>query len=573
MSGIIGCIDPDGVDMERFREAARSCAYRGELEVALQTGTVAMGTLARPGEHRRTSSTGTSTLVLDGRVDAVIRARRVSDSKPGVSLLHAEIERNGADALNDFAAEFALASVRPVSGEMLLARDAFGLHPLYVAWRGRRFGFVSDPGVLVELGLATGDLDADVVVDYLAGCRPGDGRTAFQGVRELVPGTWLRVDVGGSSLEGRWFEPERLRGPVLRGSEAIEATQEAVTAAVISRAAGRRVGVSLSGGRDSGSVAVAAARAGIDAPGITQTFDADLPLREEHLARELCREHGLEWLSAPVPSCPDDAALAEVPEWSGTPLASVAPHAIAVVDVAVSSGLEVVLTGEGGEPLFTSWDIAVADLVRTGHPAAALRAARNFRSVWGRSYARQMKVAARAATPRALLAARERIRPVPPWVRGKAHRTLQIDAAPRSDRHALLTALVSPDPAGYDLEERLYQTRGVQPGYPLLDLRVVSVALSLDLADRAPITTPKPVLAGAFLGELAGSRVKMSFEPYFRRLATRMHRTYPGLFSRESCVARLGFIDPDGLWAIHEPDWLVDSLGIGVVELWLRRRV
>jgi asparagine synthetase B (glutamine-hydrolysing) len=263
-----------------------------------------------------------------------------------------------------------------------------------------------------------------------------------------------------------------------------------------------------------------------------------------------------------------------VPEWSGTPLTYLAvPQATAVVDVAASSGLQVVLTGEGGEPLFTSWDIAVADLVRTGHPAAALRAARNFRSVWGRSYARQMKVAARAAMPRAFLAARERIRPVPPWVRGKARRSLKIDAAPRSERQSLLTALSSPDPAGYDLEERLYQTRGVEPGYPLLDLRVVSVALSLDLAHRAPITTPKPMLAAAFLGDLAESRVKMSFEPYYRRLATRMHRTYPGLFSRESCVCRLGFIEPNGLDAINEPEWLVDSLGIGMVELWLRRRL
>jgi asparagine synthetase B (glutamine-hydrolysing) len=384
----------------------------------------------------------------------------------------------------------------------------------------------------------------------------------------------LRVDLGGHSLEGRWFEPERLRGPLLRGSEAVEATREAVTAAVLSRAAGRRVGVSLSGGRDSGSVAVAAARADIDVTGVTQTFDPDLSVREEHLARALCRRHGLDWLPAPVLSCPDPATLAEVPEWSGTPLTYLAvPQATAVVDVAASSGLQVVLTGEGGEPLFTSWDIAVADLVRTGHPAAALRAARNFRSVWGRSYARQMKVAARAAMPRALLAARERIRPVPPWVRGKARRSLKIDAAPRSERQSLLTALSSPDPAGYDLEERLYQTRGVEPGYPLLDLRVVSVALSLDLAHRAPITTPKPMLAAAFLGDLAESRVKMSFEPYYRRLATRMHRTYPGLFSRESCVCRLGFIEPNGLDAINEPEWLVDSLGIGMVELWLRRRL
>jgi hypothetical protein len=173
--------------------------------------------------------------------------------------------------------------------------------------------------------------------------------------------------------------------------------------------------------------------------------------------------------------------------------------------------------------------------------------------------------------PRVLLAARERIRPAPPWVRGRAHGSPRIDAPLRSDRQVLLTALSCPDPAGYDLQERLYQTRGVEPAYPLLDLRVVSVALSLDLIHRAPITSPKPMLEAAFLGDLAESRVKMSFEPYYRRLAKRMHETYPDLFSRESRVCSLGFIDPERLGAIDDPEWLVDSLGIGMVELWLRR--
>jgi asparagine synthase (glutamine-hydrolysing) len=513
--------------------------------------------------------------VLDGRVDAVLRSRRGSSlDGSALALLHESVERDGPSTLNDFAAEFALVVVRAGSGETLLARDAFALHPLYVAGWGRRFAYASDPVALINLGLATGELDVPFVAAYLARREPSDGRTAFRDVRELLPGTWLCFDAQGRRREGRWFDPERLRGPRLRPSEAVDATREAVTAAVVSRTAGQRVGISLSGGRDSGSVAIAAARAGIDATGITQTFDPDLPVSEEHLARALCERYGLAWLPAPVPSCPSPGALEAVPRWSGTPLSYFAfPQATSVVDSAATAEIDVVLTGEGGEPLFTATDVAVLDLLRTGHLPSAWRASRMFRSAWGGSYVKQLKVAGKAIAPRSLLLLRESVRPVPPWLRGRVPRSVTADAPQRSDRQSLLTALRDAPPAGYDLQERLFQTRGVIPAYPLLDLRVVSVALSLGLRERAPIQHPKPMLAAAFLGELAESRVKMSFEPYYKRLARQMHRAYPDVFSQDSLACRYGLLEPAGLASIDDDHFLIESLGIAVVEMWLRATV
>ena len=575
MSGILGLFDPDGVDARRLQRAAAPAAYRGAHEITVVGDTLAVGVLSRSGDTARLQSTSRSTLALDGRVDAVIRWRAGSDpSRPGAAVLQERLEHQGATVLNDFAAEFALAFAPRGSGDLLLARDAFGLHPLYVATRGRRVGFASDPAVLVAMGIAGENLDPVVVAAYLARNEPLDGRTAFRDVRALLPGTWMRVCRDGSRDAGQWFDPELLQGPRLSREDAIDAIREAVGVAVRCRVHGRRCGVSLSGGRDSGSVAIAAAREGIDAVGITQTFDPDLPVREDHLARALCDRHGLGWVAAPVRSCPTRAQLDDVPRWSGTPLTYFGfAQATAAVDAASEAGIDVVLTGEGGEPLFTSSDVVVLDLVRTGHPVRAVRAARNFHEVWGRSYGRLAKVTGRAIAPRPLLDLRERVRPVPPWVRGKVARTFFEETAARSDRQALLMALRTPHPAGYDLDERLYQTRGIEPAYPLLDLRVVSVALSLALSDRAPIERPKPMLAAAFLGELADDRVKMSFVPYYERLATRMHQEYPELFSADGLAPRRGLVDPGGLDSIHRDEWKIDSLGIAVLELWLRRPI
>lgn len=576
MSGIVGWLDPFGVEPSRLIDAAAPAAYRGSIELLTVTDSIVLGTLARPDEARSASLTDRSVLVMDGRVDATIAppgAPAPIDRAPH-EVMHDAMERRGPDALNAFAAEFALALASPIEGRLTLARDAFGLHPLYVASMGRRFAFASDPAVLVRLGLASGELDGDVIAAALARSEPLDGRTAFRGVVELLPGSWLQVDVEGRREQGQWFEPERLRGPRLRGNEAVDAVKEAVTRAVISRTGGGSTGVLLSGGRDSGSVAIAAARAGIELTGLTQTFDDDLPVQEAALARDLARREGIRWLPAPVASRPSWAELQDVPRWSGTPLAHWAfPQAVGPIDAAADAGISVLLTGDGGDPLFSASDVAVLDLARTGRFVSAARATHAFHRVWHYPYSRIAKVAGRAVAPRSLLRVRERLRPVPPWVRHRVSYSFVEETAPRSDRHSLLMQLRAPHPAGFDLDERLAQTRGVRLAHPLLDLRVVGVALSLGLRDRVPAPRPKPMLAAAFLGDLAATRVKMSFLAYYDRLARRMHAAYPELFAPGNLSSRTGFVDGAALKHAGTDRWRTESLGAAVLELWLREQL
>jgi hypothetical protein len=164
------------------------------------------------------------------------------------------------------------------------------------------------------------------------------------------------------------------------------------------------------------------------------------------------------------------------------------------------------------------------------------------------------------------------MRPVPPWVADRVVHTLSDDDVATSDRAALLTALRSDFSTGFGPDERISQFCGIDLAHPFLDLRVVSVAMSLSLADRAPIEQPKPMLAAAFLGPLAAGRVKMSFVPYYERLARNLHERYPVLFAPgSSLAAAAGLVDPRGLPAIHSDAWRMDSLGLAVLEMWLRQ--
>jgi hypothetical protein len=49
-----------------------------------------------------------------------------------------------------------------------------------------------------------------------------------------------------------------------------------------------------------------------------------------------------------------------------------------------------------------------------------------------------------------------------------------------------------------------------------------------------------------------------------------MQQTYPELFAADGLAARGGFIEPAGLTSIGEERWLVESLGVALLELWLR---
>jgi asparagine synthetase B (glutamine-hydrolysing) len=570
VKGILGWFDPDGVDRLRLIEAARSTLRRGSPTVHEVDPTLSVALLG----DAATAWSGVSRIFIDGRIDAVMRCPQAIDRDlPPIGALHQRIERAGLEALNEFAAEFALAWVREPGGTVMLARDTFGLRPLFVASTARGFAFASEPDMLFALDSVSNELDSEAISAFLAGRYAIDGRTAFHHLREVPPGSWLELTRDGHRRQGRWVNPERLSLGSLSHNDAVDALREALQASVKARARGRRAAIALSGGMDSASVMMAASRANVRVAGITRTYDQDLLVNESGLAKSVCRVAGMDWLSAPVESCPTTEQMRDMPRWSGSPISFPAfPEALAVPEAAHAQGIQVVMTGEG-EALFAGSGLVILDLIRRGRISAAVRASRLMHEHWGHSFARQAKVAGRALAPRRVLLWRERNRVTPPWVRRISELESFIEPPARSDRAVLLSEVVTPSSAGFSLEERLYQSYGIEFACPLLDLRVLSVALSVPIDDRAPISTPKPLLADAFLGDLAISRVKMSFVPYYRRLAKRMQASSPWLFSSDGHAAQAGLIEPPGLTSVGDDTWLQDSLALGVLETWLRREL
>lgn len=167
-------------------------------------------------------------------------------------------ERHGIDAtLEALNGMFALAIVDLRSGLVHVARDRFGVKPLYLGRHANTLIFASEiksilaiPGFLPELALE--NLDEFLLFRYAA-----DDRTLFRGITQLRPGTCMTVGDGGIATRRFWRYPAQQD----RGQDpgALEAwLEDSVRRQLI---ADVPVGCQLSGGIDSSLVNLLARRA------------------------------------------------------------------------------------------------------------------------------------------------------------------------------------------------------------------------------------------------------------------------------------------------------------------------
>lgn len=143
-------------------------------------------------------------------------------------------------------------------GETLwLARDRVGAKTLYHTTEGSvRYAGARSRGVV---GDATREVDEVAVRDYLCCAFVPGGRTMWRGLREVRPGTVLRLP--GGETTAYWQVEERIAGERMPlesyGARLRAALEQAVRDCLPDRAP---VGVYLSGGLDSSCVAALASR-------------------------------------------------------------------------------------------------------------------------------------------------------------------------------------------------------------------------------------------------------------------------------------------------------------------------
>jgi asparagine synthase (glutamine-hydrolysing) len=277
-------------------------------------------------------------------------------------LAHA-YEEWGDELLGRLRGMFALAIWDRSGRRLLLARDRFGIKPLFYAAHGGRIAFASELTALAHAPGFSRELDPDAIEAYLAFNSIPAPLSAYRAARKLPPGHLLDWREGRVRL-ARYARPapagpgaERREHADSLAAETRERLRDSVRAHLV---ADVPVGVLLSGGIDSSTLTALAAEA---SEGPVATFSIGFEERsfdELHLARLVARRYGTDHHELVLR--PDAAELlpiiaAAYDEPSGD--SSALPTYL--VCRLAASHVKVVLSGEGGDELFGGYQTYVAD--------------------------------------------------------------------------------------------------------------------------------------------------------------------------------------------------------------------
>jgi len=299
IGGVFDWSDPAGFDATRTAaDLCAALAHRGpdgegtfiDRGVLLVHRRLAIIDTTVAGRQPMTTPDGRYTIVFNGEIYNY-RDLRTDLARAGVrfvtasdtEVLLALIVRDGIQALSRARGMFALAIWDNTARTLTVARDRFGIKPLYIAERRGAVAFASEIAALRRARLVDRDVSPAGILAFLAWSYIPSPLTWLRGVEHLAPGTWRTWHSDGSQQSGAFADFTQVyegntaqdeRELCVRASEAI---RDSIAAHLV---ADVPVGVFLSGGVDSTAI-VAHARKASSGELHTYTVAGDVPSLSE----------------------------------------------------------------------------------------------------------------------------------------------------------------------------------------------------------------------------------------------------------------------------------------------------
>src|ERR1035437_671561 len=221
MCGFAVFVDQRSAPAERAPAVARMCEamlHRGPDDAGIETSGVATLGMRRlavfdptNGHQPMVSPDGRHTLVFNG---AIYNFRALRDELAGggwsfrtncdTEVLLAAFARWGDRCLARLRGMFAFAVWDAQEQSLFLARDPFGIKPLYYRHEGTRLLFASELNALLASGAVTTEIDPLSVADYLAWFAVPAPRTIYRDLFSLRPGECATFRDGRLDVRSAW---------------------------------------------------------------------------------------------------------------------------------------------------------------------------------------------------------------------------------------------------------------------------------------------------------------------------------------------------------------------------------
>jgi asparagine synthase (glutamine-hydrolysing) len=336
------------------------------------------------GDQPLSNEDGTVTVVQNGEIynyrelREELRAKgHTFRTKGDTEVLAHLYEERGPAFAEDLRGMFAVAVWDAKRRRLVLARDRFGIKPLYYRLTQSSLSFASELKALLRQPDFSREIDPDAVDAFLAFSFVPAPYSIFREVRKLPPGSVLVWDAdGGSDVQvERYARPRPAPASEIRsGSEAElaeelrERLRDSVRAHLI---ADVPVGVLLSGGVDSCTLAALASEVAAPVRTFTIGFD-ERGFDERSLARLIAERYGTDHHELLLR--PDAVQL--LPALAATfdePFADSSAIPTYLVSELARRHVKVALSGEGGDEFFGGYNYyAGHGLARRLAPLAAL---------------------------------------------------------------------------------------------------------------------------------------------------------------------------------------------------------
>ncbi len=270
---------------------------------------------------------------------------------------------------------FAFALYDGRSHELFLARDRFGIKPLYVGEFGGTWVFGSELKSLLPHPAVRREVDAGSLARYLVLEYVPSPRSIYRGIHKLEPAHYLRVGPDGSSSSHRWWTLRYTRDrddwhhPEIplpkRGDDTytdwshrlLFALREAVRARLVSEVP---IGALLSGGVDSSAISALMSELVPDLRTFSIAFD-EQSFDESSWSQSVARHIGSRHTSRVFGAADFTDALNAVRGFLDEPFgdASILPTWF-LSRMVKEEGVTVVLTGDGADELFAGYPTYLA---------------------------------------------------------------------------------------------------------------------------------------------------------------------------------------------------------------------
>lgn len=500
-------------------------------------------------------------------------------------------------AVKCFNGMWAFAWLDTIKNRLILARDRFGVKPLYFYKDSNALFFASEIKTILEMVPQKFELNYQVVGEYLLqSLSETSNETFFKGIYKMPPGHFAIIDLNSSKLsidfEPYWDLKEDTFIPISE-KELIEKLRELFFDSVKLRLRSDvPVGILLSGGLDSSAIAAvmhAVLGSGgelnlLSAVSMDRRFDESpyIDIMGKHLDHRVHK--------VVLDLNPDNAfeLLEKVCWFNDEPVGSFSNVAhYLLMQKAVEQGITVILTGQGADEILCGYKkylgFYMQQLIRAGTLGKALMVAGNF-LINGAVINQFSAAEARRYLPKSLL-------PNIPDIRGDAlvdYQSVFVGLAPQMsvrERQVLDLNRFSV-PVLTHTEDRMSMAWSREIRVPFLDYRLVEFLINLPVELKIKKGWTKYILRKTMEPYLPSSitwrKDKQGFvNPQSEWLKHRLKDQVLNYFSPEGMIFKYDMVRRNELLSLYEMYckqkagrgivWFKDIFNPLALEIWLRQ--